>query len=198
MNKCIPSDVVLEALRVPPPLDVASASSSRPPVVYDSCGRPAQAGRFHINSSLPDPFGGSLSLVEAVCCDTRNRQYAEPQNLFSEVGLFRQMDSSGVTTFYDSASRLPVFRAPVNRSLADFEADTVEHGWPSFRTAEVVEANVVTDRVLGLVSSTSGTHLGSYLPDAKGARWCIDLACISGVVPHSRLSVYDYMSPSVE
>ena len=162
---------------------VTATISMRPPAAYDSCGRPATAGRFGINATIPDPFGSPEGLVEAVCCDTRNVQYAEPQKLYADVGLFKQLDPSGVTTFYDSASGLPVFRAPINRSLAAFEADTVEHGWPSFRDGEVVAENVVTDYLQGLVSSKTGTHLGTYLPDAKGARWCIDLSCIAGVDP---------------
>ena len=34
--------------------------------------------------------------------------------------------------------------------------------------------------VTGEVLSACGTHLGSYLPDAQGDRYCIDLACIAG------------------
>ena len=119
-----------------------AAVNVRPPAAYDTCHRRATAGRFGINSTVPDPFGSHEGLVEAVCCDIRNQQYAEPQRLYADVGLFKQLDPSGVTTFYDSASGLPVFRAPINRSLAAFEADTVEHGWPSFRDGEVVAENV--------------------------------------------------------
>ena len=73
---------------------------------------------------------------------------------------------------------MQVFRAPVNRTLNDFKADTDEDGWPSFRAAEVFTENVkVAD---GLVTSACGTHLGTYLPDDKGPRWCIDLACVAG------------------
>merc|ERR1711959_282113 len=93
--------------------------------------------------------------------------------LFSKLG-------SGVTTFYDSVCGVPLFRAPVNRTLADFKADTQEHGWPSFRGAEVVREHVRTDEKTGFVTSSCGTHLGSYLPDAKGPRWCMDLSCIAG------------------
>merc|ERR1712028_113993 len=74
----------------------------------------------------------------------------------------------------------PLFRAPVNRTLAEFEADTTEHGWPSFRPAEVETEHVVTDKTTGLVTSSCGTHLGSFLPDSAGARWCMDLSCVSG------------------
>ena len=51
---------------------------------------------------------------------------------------------------------------------------------PSFRPAEVVTENVVTDMTTGYVTSKCGTHLGSYLPDAQGPRWCMDLSCIAG------------------
>ena len=30
------------------------------------------------------------------------------------------------------------------------------------------------------MTSACGTHLGTYLPDDKGPRWCIDLACVAG------------------
>ena len=41
--------------------------------------------------------------------------------------------NKGVTTFYDSVCGVPLFRAPVNRTLEDLKADTDEHGWRSFR-----------------------------------------------------------------
>ena len=165
--------LLLPALATPP---------LRPPPKFDSCNQAASAGRFNINASLPDPFGSPLSLVEAVCCDKRNMQYAEPQNLYADpaIALFSHL-SDPVTIFYDSASGIPLFRAPVNRTLADFEADTKEHGWPSFRAAEVIANHVIVSG--GLVASATGTHLGSYLPDDKGPRWCIDLSCISGMPP---------------
>ena len=30
------------------------------------------------------------------------------------------------------------------------------------------------------VFSACGTHLGSFLPDAKGDRWCLDTSCLAG------------------
>ena len=85
-----------------------------------------------------------------------------------------------MTTFYDSVCGAPLFRAPVGRTRAAFEADTTEHGWPSFRQEEVVAEHVRTNHTSGYVTSSCGTHLGTYLPDAQGARWCIDLSCVAG------------------
>jgi hypothetical protein len=39
---------------------------------------------------------------------------------------------------------------------------------------------VLTNQSSGYVTSSCGTHLGTYLPDAQGARWCIDLSCVAG------------------
>lgn len=90
------------------------------------------------------------------------------------------MNSEGQTTFYDSVCGIPVFITPVNRTFKDFVADTDEHGWPSFRAAEVFADNVITDKTTTEVKSKCGTHLGSYLPDEQGERWCIDLSCVAG------------------
>ena len=87
----------------------------------------------------------------------------------------------------------------------DSQADTTEHGWPSFRLEEVrtnpnpnpnpnsspdpdpnpnpnqvVAEHVLTNQSSGYVTSSCGTHLGTYLPDSQGARWCIDLSCVAG------------------
>jgi len=121
----------------------------------------------------------SAKAAEAVCCAARPKAYAEPQFLYQapDVQLFAKL--TGVTTFYDSVCGVPLFRAPVNRTMAEFKADTDEHGWPSFRSAEVVREHVREDKD-GFVYSSCGTHLGSYLPDAHGPRWCMDLSCIAG------------------
>ena len=96
------------------------------------------------------------------------------------MALFSSIDQGGVTTFYDSVCGVAVFRAPVGRSFAAWKAESVAHGWPSFRSAEVLQANVKANNATGEVLSACGTHLGSYLPDDGGPRYCIDLACIAG------------------
>jgi hypothetical protein len=141
------------------------------------------SGRTKI-PGLPYPLAKGETLVDAICCDSAFKRSAEPVGYYArpDVNLFAELGPGNITTFYDSVCGVPVFAAPQNRSLADFEADTNEHGWPSFRTAEVITANVIVDGAD--VKSSCGTHLGSFLPDEKGARWCIDLSCISGHVQH--------------
>ena len=162
----------------------ARCGGPRPPKQFDTCkGTSTDNPKMPFGlAKLKDPFGSTNeSLVTAICCDSRYAARAEPQNLYKDVNLFASLDPKGTTTFYDSACGLPLFITPVNRTLAEFEADTTEHGWPSFREAEVVHENVMTNSPsAGLVTSACGTHLGSYLPDAKGPRWCMDLSCIVG------------------
>jgi hypothetical protein len=159
---------------------------TRPSPDQDACQGPVQDDlRFGISgrdtATVPVLVDPGESLAEAVCCDKRVVDFAEPQFLFNDpdILLWSKLDK-GVTTFYDSVCGLPLFQAPVNRSLGDFERDTEGHGWPSFRSAEVFYDNVVTNKSTGFVTSKCGTHLGSYLPDNEGPRWCMDLSCIAG------------------
>jgi len=86
-------------------------------------------------------------------------------------------------TFYDVVSGLPLFSAPRGRTWAEFTRESERHGWPSFRDDEVIRENV---RVLpdGETVSITGTHLGHNLPDAKGARHCVNIACVAGLPPN--------------
>ena len=83
------------------------------------------------------------------------------------------------TTFYDSVCGLPLFRAPVGRTMSAFEEESDRHGWPSFRPAELISENVVI-HLGGRMSSTCGTHLGHNLPDKNGNRYCINLVSVAG------------------
>lgn len=161
-------------------------SNIRPSPDYDMCQDGVQDRlNFGINHrqcafgcETPD-----MPIAESVCCDTRNLAFAEPQFLFEapDINLFNRLDSSKVTTFYDSVCGVPLFKAPIGRSFDEWKAETEEHGWPSFRTQEIISENIVVDKDTGLVSSSCGTHLGTYLPDQdEKPRYCIDLSCIAG------------------
>eukprot|EP01044_Picomonas_judraskeda_P002595 COSAG03_NODE_190_length_10901_cov_14.018330_6_plen_248_part_00 len=129
------------------------------------------------------------AMAEQICC--RNRHYAEPSgyqeqshvNLFPKLkaGLRQDISSSGgVVTFYDSVCGKPLFRAPIGRSFEQWEAESLEHGWPSFRAEEIIKENIVVDKSDGEVRSICGLHLGHNIPDRRGDRYCIDLVCIAG------------------
>lgn len=170
-------------------VSAAPSVTARPTDGNDLCSAPVQEKLLYgisgrTTATVPVAVDEGESLATAVCCDKRVLALAEPQFLYAapDILLFDALDkNTGVTTFYDSVCGLPLFRTPVNRTMDEFKADTDEHGWPSFRTAEVVFDNVDTDKATGYVTSKCGTHLGSYLPDEKGPRWCIDLSCVAGV-----------------
>ena len=78
--------------------------------------------------------------------------------------------------------RQELFQVPVGRSWQDFLDESRQHGWPSFRDAEVVPDRV---RVLedGETVSVDDTHLGHNLADSQGNRYCINLVSVAGVAP---------------
>lgn len=116
--------------------------------------------------------------ASSICCN--NHRWAEPSGfLVREVGLFSNyIDATGEVTFYDTVCGLPLFIAPRGRSFQEWKDESVDHGWPSFRPEEYVKENVVVEPG-GRMVSVCGTHLGHNIPDARGARACIDLVCIA-------------------
>ena len=160
----------------------------------DTCAGPVQDTLRYIGKSptyvpdLPLPLAKGESLADAICCDSAFAPFAEPRWYYNgtDVGFFAKVkaaykaNGNKPVTFYDSACGIPLFRVPVNRTLAAFMAETKEHGWPSFRPAELASPDAVRILPNNYVVSKCGTHLGSNLPDAKGIRYCLDLSCVSG------------------
>jgi len=127
-------------------------------------------------------FGTKIDweLANKICC--HNRDYAEPSGYFNKanINLFGHFQpEEKYHTFYDSVCGVPLFRAPIGRTMQEWYSESLAHGWPSFRDAEVVKENIVIEPD-GEVTSVCGTHLGHNLPDGKGPRYCIDLVCIAG------------------
>jgi len=108
-----------------------------------------------------------------------NRRFAEYGGYWKQTQFLKEVSRTEPTTYYDSVTGLPLFRAPIGRSMDEFLAESNIHGWPSFRDAEVVWQNT---RVLkdGETVSVTGTHLGHNLPDRNGNRYCINLVSIAG------------------
>ncbi len=141
---------------------------------------------------LPYPVAPGATLAEAICCDQAFEPFAEPRELYArgDVNLFAEMKKimaeTGLpyVTFYDSVCGLPLYRAPVGRTFEEFEEDTIEHFWPSFRKEEIFYENIGPIREgTDYLFSTCGTHLGSDLPEESPwgvERHCIDLTCIAG------------------
>ena len=126
-------------------------------------------------------WGCDRETADRICC--YNRHYAEPSKYYcSEPRTFVQemVNSKDPIVFCNSITGEPLFVAPIGRTRAEFLQESYAHGWPSFRSEEVVWDSV---RCLpdGEVVSTSGAHLGHNIPDDDGHRFCINLCSIAGV-----------------
>jgi len=135
-------------------------------------------------------------LADRICCN--NHRYAEPSGYHTspEVDFYAKLDPNVEHVFYDSVCGIPLFIAPRGRSFDDFVAESMDHGWPSFRPDEIVSENVII-HFGGRMESTCLTHLGHNLPEEGIDRYCIDLVCIAGVPPgERRLSVSSPSSSS--
>mmetsp|Transcript_9918 Transcript_9918/g.9589 ORF Transcript_9918/g.9589 Transcript_9918/m.9589 type:complete len:282 (-) Transcript_9918:209-1054(-) len=118
-------------------------------------------------------------MADRICC--HNHRYAEPQGYLNQpqVALFEKLNPEEETIFYDVVCGLPLFIAPRGRSFADFQAESLHHGWPSFRPEEMISENVILHED-GRMESVCLTHLGHNLPESGVDRYCIDLVCIAG------------------
>ena len=116
-------------------------------------------------------WGSDTSTADRICC--HNRDFAEFAGYWRTTSFLTQYDEQAAkkreaavheathvhptlnllpsmspsliaqVTFYDVASGRPLFRAPRGRSWQDFVAESMAHGWPSFRDEEVVWENVI-------------------------------------------------------
>lgn len=123
--------------------------------------------RYNVDNSLADKI------------TNYNRHFAEFSGYFRSTSWLKDVNKDEVTTYFDSVTGVPLFKAPIGRSFDEFVAESNVHGWPSFRDEEVVWENVrsLSD---GEMVSLSGTHLGHNLPDRTGNRYCINLVSVAG------------------
>lgn len=123
-------------------------------------------------------WGCDVALADRIC--NFNRNWAESAGYWrSDTSFLTEAKPDEITTFYDSVTGKPLFRAPVGRTFDEFKAESLVHGWPSFRDSEVIWDNVRCLRDGECVSLT-GTHLGHNLPDRTGNRYCINLVSVAG------------------
>lgn len=69
-----------------------------------------------------------------------NRHFAEYAGYWKQTSFLQEVSRTEPTTFYDSVTGKPLFRAPVGRTMEEFLAESNVHGWPSFRDQEVLFA----------------------------------------------------------
>lgn len=123
--------------------------------------------------AVPCSSQAALSLTAnlALCPRPSSRLPPPPEHsgYFLTTRYATEARGAGELTYYDSNTGKPLFVAPRGRSFDEFLAESRDHGWPSFRDAEVVWENV---RVLpdGETVSVDGTHLGHDIPDGSGNR----------------------------
>jgi glutaredoxin len=123
-------------------------------------------------------YGCDQKIADRIC--NFNRHNAENSGYFTANTKWADtVDPAKETVYYDSVTGVPLFVAPRGRTFAEFKKESLAHGWPSFRDAEVIHQNM---RVLpdGEAVSLTGTHLGHNLPDRSGNRYCINLVSVAG------------------
>jgi len=136
------------------------------------------------NDDISEPlmYGVDVEAATEICCF--NRHYAEPRGYASEMNFYQDLaaddDAPSELNFYDSVDGKLLFTAPVGRSFEEWEEESVDHGWPSFRDDETNMDNVEVLDDGEVVAKSSGAHLGHNLPDEEGNRYCINLVCIAG------------------
>ena len=119
-----------------------------------------------------------------ICCGS-NSEYAERAHTFENFLKRTDLSATDTIVFYDSRCGIPLFRAPVGRTLEEWWEESILHGWPSFRPQEAVSKNVRMSEVdpsggAQEVTSACGTHLGHNIPDASGDRYCMNILCLAG------------------
>ena len=162
---------------------MVSSKTFPPPVVMgaESLMSPKAHGTSHVPVQQNLRWQCDRDVADRIC--NFNRHYAEHSGYFKTLPDF--LDETNATpadkelTFYDSNTGKPLFYGPRGRTMEQFIRESENHGWPSFRDAEV---NWEYVRVLpnGETVSVDGTHLGHNLPDGKGNRYCINLVCVAG------------------
>lgn len=162
---------------------IMSGKTYPPPVVMGS--ESIMSKKAHGTSPVPVQknlrWKCDQEVADRIC--NFNRHYAEHSGYFKTLPEFlneaNDTPADAAITFYDSNTGKPLYHAPQGRTMDEFLKESRDHGWPSFRDAEV---NWDYVRVLpnGETVSVDGTHLGHNLPDRKGNRYCINLVCVAG------------------
>jgi len=123
------------------------------------------AAKAHGTSATPVQdelrWGCDWKTADRIC--NFNRHYAEHAGYFRSTDFMRDLfraerDGEANVDFFDSNTGALLFTAPRGRGYQSFWKESVGHGWPSFRDAEVNWERV---RCLpnGECVSVDGTHV---------------------------------------
>jgi hypothetical protein len=110
------------------PLAARGDESLMCPKSHGTCHAPVQANLR---------FGCDFKTADKICCF--NRHYAEHAGYFLSAGKtwLEQVERAGEAQYFDSVSGKLLFTAPRGRTFQQFLEESEDHGWPSFRDAEV-------------------------------------------------------------
>ena len=140
-----------------PPASAAELKVGGSPVMGDES---IMAPKAHGTSASPvqKDLKWNVDVENADRITNYNRRFAEYGGYWKQTNFLKEVSRTEPTTYYDSVTGKPLFRAPIGRSMDEFLAESNVHGWPSFRDQEVVWENA---RVLrdGETVSTTGTHV---------------------------------------
>jgi len=87
-------------------------------------------------------WGCDYDTADRIC--NFNRHYAEYAGYWQTTEFLKNLDNEEKPIkFYDSVTGKLLFTAPIGRSMEDFVKESLSHGWPSFRDAEVCRRQAV-------------------------------------------------------
>jgi len=110
------------------PLTRATAMSASKYPIY--CEEAVMSKKAHGTCDKPVmknlKWGCDWNTADRICCF--NRHYAEHSGYWLETKFLQEVDKEGITTYYDSVSGKPLFRAPINRTFDEFMKESKSHG----------------------------------------------------------------------
>merc|ERR1711998_612658 len=95
-------------------------------------GSPKARGTTEMGVQATLRWSANRAKADEICC--YNRHYAEHSGYFLRTPFEEYMRAHGESpvVFYDSVTGLPLYVAPVGRSVEDFLKESRAHGWRSF------------------------------------------------------------------
>lgn len=115
----------------------SSANTGKYPIIADES---VMSQKAHGTSEKPVTkdlrWNCDYDTADRIC--NFNRHYAEYAGYWQTTEFLKSIEKEEEPVkFYDSVTGKLLFEAPIGRSKEDFIKESLSHGWPSFRDAEV-------------------------------------------------------------